>query len=103
MNDQSIYTKEQKHEIYTRMLYLYNFYIAAGYLVGYSWVLAQTLIELNLDNLQKIGSNKEYQLQPLAELTKHKPEELKFFPYWFDYKDTESRINVLKQAIKETL
>lgn len=39
-------------------------------------------------------------IEKYPEILKHKPNMID--SYWFDYNDTESRINILKQAIEES-
>lgn len=90
--------KIQRHAIYVLALEIY----ARKYINGLCWAVTQAIDELDLETeYPGISSETYVTMKPFPELLKHKPE-VTNQSRWWDYSETDVRVRVLTQAIKET-
>ena len=110
-------TKEFKHNVYKRALEVYNETNVIGMpRSGICLSLYKALviccglqyIEFNTYEYEKAIKNFWYinpyeNLKVWEEVYKCKPSEHRGSTYWFELNDTQSRVDILESAIKETL
>lgn len=112
MIDGSKLTIAQRHEIYVRMLAMYTeeVIIEGTNYLGLCWILDSAMLSLNYKELCHCET-----IATFPELIKHKTKvswmnarEVGVLTgdtssyFWWSTEDTESRINAINQAIKET-
>jgi len=101
-------TKEIRHQIYVKALDLYiNVYNSSRYInmgrVGLCYVIYSAILSLNLEDVADSPYLYEDNLVTYREIFKQKPEKLYDESYWWNVKNTEIRIAVLKQAIEKSI
>ena len=94
-------TKKQRHEVYKEALIVYNNH--SGF--GLCFAIDKALHEFDFtcdEGLIYPGLSPYRFMKSYPEIHKHKPIALFTGGYWWDKSDRKSRIEVLKQTIKET-
>lgn len=95
-----MYTKNERNYIYSEALTEFLNALSSGICIGLCCCIGKAEKRLNGKTIEFVN----HPLENFPEVIKHEPKQWEEFCYWFhtDLKGAEKRIEILKQAIKET-